>query len=243
MLELQDASARASPAQDADPSCALAFGCHLAASGLDCSLDLPADDPDRAPLVSEFTRACRQLVAQPPSNVASDDLSSVYQTLARERDEAHDSEGKTKVLSDWARFLEGVAAGAKTPEGRSAFDSHRLTAYLLLNAPERAIPMLEASERDFPDDYNPPARLAVADKAMKRYDDALAASDRALAKAYGPRKILILNNRADIYAARGDAAAARQTIEEALRIAEAFPTGQRSDAQIASLKKKLEQMP
>ena len=71
--------------------------------------------------------------------------------------------------------------------------------------------MLEASERDLPDDYNPPARLAAAYKAMKRYDDALAASDRALAKAYGPRKIGILQTRADIYTAQGDVPSARKT--------------------------------
>ena len=244
LAQRHDAKGCAKTAQEAYPKLAhTPSAANVAASGLDCSLDLPADDPDRAALVSEFTRACRELVEKPPSNVAADDLSSVYQTLAGEREAAHDAEGKTKILSDWAVFLEGAAGRAQTPEGRSAFDSHRLTAYLQLNAPERAVPMLEASERDFPDDYNPPARLAVAYKAMKRYDDALAASDRALARVYGPRKILILNNRADIYAARGDSAAARQTIEEALRIAEGFPTGQRSNAQIASLKKKLEQMP
>ena len=52
--------------------------------------------------------------------------------------------------------------------------------------------MLQASERDLPDDYNPPARLATAYKAMRRWDEALAASDRALAKAYGPRKLGML---------------------------------------------------
>ena len=52
--------------------------------------------------------------------------------------------------------------------------------------------MLEQSEKDFPNDYNPPARLALAYKAMKQYDEALAASDRALAKVYGPRKIAVL---------------------------------------------------
>ena len=103
--------------------------------------------------------------------------------------------------------------------------------------------MLQASERDLPDDYNPPARLAMAYKAMKKYDEALAASDRALAKAYGPRKLGILQTRADIYAARGDAAAARKTMEETLRYAEALPSGQRSDKTIAALKKKIETMP
>ena len=100
--------------------------------------------------------------------------------------------------------------------------------------------MLEASERDLPGDYNPPARLAAAYRAMKRYDDALAASDRALAKAYGPRKLGILQTRADVYKEKGDLASARKTIEEAVRLAESLPEGQRSERTIASLKKKLE---
>jgi tetratricopeptide (TPR) repeat protein len=239
-----DAKRCATLAREAYPKLAKTpSAANVAGTGLDCALNVAVDDPERAELVAFLTRACRELIANPGPNVSPDDLSSVYLTLAGERETARDEEGKTKVLSDWALFLEGVASRAKTPEGRSAFDSHRLSAYLELKAPERAIPMLEASERDFPDDYNPPARLAVAYKAMKRYEDALAASDRALERAYGPRKILILSNRADIYAAKGDPAAARQTVEEALRTAEAFPTGQRSEGQIASLKKKLAEIP
>jgi tetratricopeptide (TPR) repeat protein len=103
--------------------------------------------------------------------------------------------------------------------------------------------MLRASERDLPDDYNPPARLALAYKALKNYDEALAASDRALAKAYGPRKLGILQTRADIYKDKGDSAAARKTIEEAVKVAESLPDGQRSERAIASLKKKLETLP
>ena len=103
--------------------------------------------------------------------------------------------------------------------------------------------MLEASERDLPDDYNPPARLAVAYTASKRYDEALAASDRALARAYGPRKILILSNRADTYAAKGDAAAAKMTLQEALTFAQSLPPGQRSESQIASLTRKIAAAP
>ncbi|HEY6050490.1 MAG TPA: tetratricopeptide repeat protein, partial [Thermoanaerobaculia bacterium] len=111
---------------------------------------------------------------------------------------------------------------------------------LALGRPEKAIPMLEQSERDFPNDYNPPARLASAYKAMKRWDEALAASDRALAKAYGPRKLLILQNRADILAGKGDAAGARATLAEAVALAESFPEGQRSERTIAALRKKLD---
>ncbi len=216
---------------------------NVAATGLDCALALKPDDPSRAELVRAFVGHCREVLAERRPDIAADDISSVYETLASEREEAKDVEGMRKVLTERAAFLEGEAAHAKTPEARAVFDSHRLGTYIALGEPERAIPMLEASERDLPDDYNPPARLAAAYKAMKKYDDALAASDRALSKAYGPRKVGILQSRADIYAAKGDSANARKTMEETLRYAEDLPPGQRSDKTIASLKKKLEAMP
>jgi tetratricopeptide (TPR) repeat protein len=212
---------------------------NVAGSGLDCALSMKADDPARAELVAALAAYAREVVAARRSDVAADDISSVYLSLAGEREDAQDAEGRRKALSDLEAYLEAQAARAETPYARAVFDSHRLTAYLQLNEPERAIPMLEASERDFPDDYNPSARLAVVYKALKRWDDALAASDRALARAYGPRKIGIWVTRADIYAGRGDAAAAKNAVLQALSEAEGFPPGQRSESQIAALKKKL----
>jgi predicted negative regulator of RcsB-dependent stress response len=78
---------------------------------------------------------------------------------------------------------------------------------------------------------------------MKRWDDALAASDRALTKAYGPRKIGILQTRGDIFAKKGDSAAARRTLEEAIAYAESLPRPQQNEKTIAALKKKLEATP
>ena len=216
---------------------------NVAASGLDCSLNLKPEDPERPALVAALAADSREIVSARRADIAADDISSVYETLAAEREAAKDEEGRKKVLSARAAFLEAEAARAKNPDARAVFDSHRLSTYLALNEPARAIPMLEASERDLPDDYNPPARLAVAFNAMKKYDEALAASDRALAKAYGPRKIGILRTRAEIYAGKGDPAAARKTMEETVRYAESLPAGQRSEKTVAALKKKLESMP
>jgi tetratricopeptide (TPR) repeat protein len=216
---------------------------NVAASGLDCALALKPEEPARAELVSALAADCREVLSERRPDIAADDISSVYDVLASEREAAKDEEGRKKVLSERAGFLEAEAARAKTPDARAVYDSHRLSTYLDLGQPERAIPMLEASERDLPEDYNPPARLAVAYRAMKKYDEALAASDRALARAYGPRKIGILQTRADIYAAKGDPAAARKTMEETLLYAEELPPGQRSDKTIATLRKKLEAMP
>jgi tetratricopeptide (TPR) repeat protein len=123
------------------------------------------------------------------------------------------------------------------------FDSHRLSAYIAMGEAQRAIPMLEASERDFPVDYNPPARLALAYKELARWDEALAASDRALALAYGPRKLRILGTRADVFLGGGDKERARATLAEALAGAEALSPGQRSESTIAGLKKRLAELP
>jgi hypothetical protein len=54
--------------------------------------------------------------------------------------------------------------------------------------------------------------------------------------------LVVLQARADIYAEQGDQASARRTLEEALVVAAALPAGQRSERQIAALKKKLEGM-
>jgi tetratricopeptide (TPR) repeat protein len=215
---------------------------NVAATGLDCALSLKPEDPARFSLAAALAADSQEIVSARRPDIAADDISSVYEVLAAEREAARDEEGRKKVLSERAAFLEGEAARAKNPDARAVFDSHRLSTYMALGEPARAIPMLKASERDLPDDYNPPARLAAAYKAMKQYDEALAASDRALAKAYGPRKVGILQTRADIFAAKGDAEAARKTMEETVQYAESLPAGHRSDRTIAALKKKLEAM-
>src|SRR5437899_1885411 len=148
-------------------------------------------------------KGARETLDNPKIPLSGDDKSGLYETLISAREAVKDEAGAHKLREEWAAFLEGEAKKAKTPEQRAVFDSHRVTAYMALKQPERAIPMLEQSERDFPTDYNPPARLGLIYRTMARYDDALAAYDRALTKAYGPRKIGILRGKADTYAQKG----------------------------------------
>jgi hypothetical protein len=213
---------------------------NVAASGLDAALSLPADDPGRARLIATLEADSRELVGDRTAPIAADDRSSVYGSLIDARDDAHDSTGALATKREWSAFLDGEAAKGKTPDERAVYDSHRLAAYLALGEPERAVPMLQASEKAMPNDYNPPARLATAYKAMKRWDDALAASDRAMAKAYGPRKLGFYQTRADIFVGRGDTAAAKRTLGEAIAMADSLPPGQRSERTIATLRKKLD---
>jgi len=210
---------------------------NAAASGLDCAIGLEKTVPSRAALIAHFEKVCREVLQQP--NLATDDRSGLYQELISARDDAGDTTGKKALEADWVAMLELAAKNAPTPAARAAFDSHRLGAYLEIGEPQRAIPMLEQSEQDLPDEYNPPARLSVAYNAMKEYDKALAASDRALAKSYGPRRLVIFRTRSDIYKGKGDVAMAKKVLEQAIAEAKALPKAQRSDNVIAGLEKKL----
>ena len=214
-------------------------GLNVASVGLDCAVSAADSLPELAGWISRLESETESRVRDRSFQTAADDRSGAYITLLTARDAAKDSAGTRRVANEWATFLEGEAAAAKTPEQRAVFDPHRLSAYLELGQPERAIAMLQQSERDFPRDYNPPQRLATAYKAMKRWDDALAASDRAMALGYGPRKLLLLQTRADILSGRNDVSGAHAVLQEALAFAESLPEGQRSATSISSARRKL----
>jgi tetratricopeptide (TPR) repeat protein len=180
-------------------------------------------------------------VADKSIPLSGDDRSGLYDSLVSARETAKDEAGAAKLREEWIAYLEGEAKSAKTAEQRAVYDPHRLSLYIMLKTPEKAIPMLEQSEKDFPNDYNPPARLAIAYKEMMRFDDALAASDRAMARVYGPRKITVLRTRYDIYMAKGDKEMAKKTLEETVRYAKSLPKEQVSQRTIESLEKKLKE--
>ena len=186
--------------------------------GFTCAESLPKDQVDRAK-VSSLVTIGQKVVADTSQPILADDRSDLDQYLVNAlRDLGRPDEAKTLARS-WATFLEERAAQATAPASRAVFDAHRLLAYVALGEPQRAVPMLEQSERDFPNDYDPPARLATAFLEQNRYDDALAAVKRALAKAYGPRKLRLWSLEADVCVAKGDRQGARQALEDALAFA------------------------
>ncbi len=195
---------------------------NVALNGTTCALELPKDAPARAKLgvlLAELSRA----VVDPALPVLADDRSGAFEELVYAlKSEGEGAEAK-RVAGTWAAFLEGEAKKATNPAARAVFDPHRLSAYLELGEAERALPMLAESERDLPNDYNPPARIARADFELKRFPDALAAAARARQKAYGPRKLKIYLLTADIFAAQGDHAGEKAILREALAYAKTIP--------------------
>lgn len=217
-------------------------GANVVSGGLSCATDMKEDAPKRAQYLEALEKGTAETLADKSIPLSGDDRSGLYDSLVSARETAKDEKSAAKLRDEWIAFLEGEAAKAKTAEQRAVYDPHRLSLYIMLKTPEKAIPMLKQSEKDFPGDYNPPSRLALAYKAMGRFDDAIAASDRALAKAYGPRKITILRARYDIYTAKGDKEMAKKTLEETIRYAKSLPKEQVSKAMIDSLEKKLREI-
>ena len=211
-------------------------------AGLDCAASLPVGSPERATVQGLLTLAERA-VSGTSTAVLADDRSDLYDYLVSALRALDRGDEAKRVAADWARFLEDEAARAPTPAARAVFDAHRLGAYLALGEPERAVPMLQESAHAFPDDYNPPARLAAAYLAMNRYDDALAAVSRALAHAYGPRKLRFWSLEADILLAKGDRAGAKDALRRAIAFARTTPlTGSYPKLRDA-LEKRLSEMP
>lgn len=150
------------------------------------------------------------------ASLLADDRAALYEEIVETlRSIGQDAEAR-KLAAEWATYLEAEAARAKTKDARAALDPMRLGAYLALSEPARAIPMLEASERDFPEDYNPPARLGRVYLELKRLDEAGRAADRAIARVYGPRAMRVCSLVADIAKARGDRAGEKKALDEAL---------------------------
>ncbi len=172
----------------------------VAVTGASCAMELPKDKIQEylPPLVKELAA----IVADKSLAILPDDRSGAYEALV---DAGRVSGEKIAVRENaiqWAAFLEGEAAKAKTPSERAVYDSHRVLAYLAMGRPDKAIPMLEATAKDFPDDFNPHSRLARAYLELKKYDLAIAESDKALALAHGPRHVKIALGKADAQAAK-----------------------------------------
>jgi tetratricopeptide (TPR) repeat protein len=210
---------------------------NVAMAGLECATSLEGAEKKAA--VAEFEAAVRSAVGEPRIDMPADDRAALYSALVEVRKDAGDEAGAKAIAAEWLAFLDAEAARAPSPEARAVFDGFRLAASIESGDPAHAVPILEKSEKDLPRDYNPPARLALAYSEMGRYDDALAAADRALSLVYGPRKIRIFSTKAGILEKKGDKEGAKAVLTAALRYAEGLPKAQVSTRGIEALKARL----
>jgi tetratricopeptide (TPR) repeat protein len=211
----------------------------VAGQGLACALELEGQGAPH-PLVAALEPEARRALAA--KGVLADDRSWLYDVLSEAREAAGDDAGRRRLAGEWLSFLEREAARARTPAARSAYDGQRVSAALRLGEPARALPAIEASMRELPDDYAPPTLAGVLYLELDRDADALAAADRALALAKGPRRVRVLVLKAQAQQGLGDAAAARATLEQAVREGEALPEAARPQGHLRKARKLLSEL-
>jgi tetratricopeptide (TPR) repeat protein len=212
----------------------------IASTGLDCALSAPEDAPWRAEALAQLEAATREALHY--EGLLDDDRSGLHASLVDSRDRQHDEAGGKAEALAWLNWLDDQARTAPSVEARAALDGNRVSAAERAGSPAHVLATIQRSERELPQDYNPPARLAIVLRDMGEYDAALAASDRALKLVYGPRKLTILDARATILEKKGDTKAAQDALRQAIAYASTLPESQRPARMVARIEKRLGQL-
>ena len=201
--------------------------------GLSCQQEADPKEPWRLDAGEQLFALAQD--ALKVEGILADDRSGLYETLVGYLDDKGDKKGSIELSKAWLDYLEAEAAKAPAPAARAVFDPHRVNAAIASGQPQRMVAPLLKSEQELPDDYNPPARLALIYRELGKFDEALAATDRAMKKVYGPRKLRVMETRASVLAKKNDLAGQKQQLTEAVEYAKALPAGQRSEKTIARL--------
>jgi tetratricopeptide (TPR) repeat protein len=178
------------------------------------------------------------LCEQGSPELTPDDRADACDKLSEARTALGDSAGGQRALEARLRVLEDAVRG-KPSEAVSPYDWAFTDTLLALGRPEQALARSIQRERERPDDYNPPQHQARAYEQLGRFPEGLAAIDRALHRAYGPRKIGFMSLKADLLLGAGQKDAAKQLVQEQLAAYRALPAGQKQPAAEARVEKRL----
>ena len=209
-------------------------------NGVDAGSELSANG--QAPAGFDALLQLASRIAQDKQEpVLVDDRSSLYLSVVTALSK-RDATQATSLARTWSSLLDAEAARAPLPAARRVWDAHRLEAYTALGETARAVPMLEQSEHDVPNDYNPPARLARAYLTLQRPQLASVAINRALTRCDGPRKLRLYMLKSEILLALHDPSNARATLSQALEFARDKQLGPEYDKLVRTIERKLAEL-
>ena len=181
----------------------------------------------------------RALTTNPPADASVDDRADALDKLSSVLFALGDQRGAREAQERRLALMETAARAATSPEAAATHDYGRANAYVALGRPEEAIRMLEERERQLPESYDPPGRLARVLARLKRWPEALNAVNRALKNAYGPRRLGYLELKADIQRGMGDRAGELKTLEELVAGHQELSAGQAKKGGLDAARKRL----
>ncbi|WP_437751625.1 thioredoxin family protein [Sorangium sp. So ce1389] len=205
---------------------------------LSCAAALPDRNAQRAAREAAVARL-RSIVESPPADSSADDRADAWGLLAEGLEALGEADKARAANESKLAVLEQAAKEAREPEAAAAYDYGRAMAYLALSRGDEAVAMLKQREAQMPASYEPPARLAQVLHAMGREPEALAAVERAIGRAYGPRRLRYLKLRAEIQQKLGQRAEQVATLREEVAGYEALPKGLASQAALDDARRRL----
>ncbi|HVR21365.1 MAG TPA: thioredoxin family protein [Polyangiaceae bacterium] len=214
----------------------------FSASALACAVHAPSSSARARALRELVAKKLREVARDPTAPLSPDDRGDALR-IVWDADEAlghHD--GALAAARERLDVLDAAAKRAPNAAVASTFDGARLETLVFLGRAPDAVRFLTERERELPDDYNPPHRLASAYQALGEHENALHAIDRAIAKAWGARKARMLDKRADILVELGRIGEARKTLESELSHLASLPAAQKKPELEAAARKHLEKL-
>jgi len=181
----------------------------------------------------------RTLLDDPAAPLSVDDRSDAMANLRETLDVLGNKAEARQVAEKQLALLDGAATKAAGPMAAMTYNWPRCEVYTYLGRPLDLVPALEKSVRDLPKEYDPPARLGWIYLQAGKLDDAARWTDKALAMVYGPRKIRLLTQRAEIAAKAGDKPTERRFRERVVKTYETLPAAQVSAEALAKAKQAL----
>lgn len=208
---------------------------------LECAAQAPPSTGRGAAVRRAVTRRLEPLCKLGTEALSPDDRADACDKLAAARAAAGDADGAKQATQARLAVLERASFG-KVSEQALTYDWARTDALLQLGRAEEALVIATEREQQLPDNYNPPHYRAKSFKALGRWQEGLAAIERALSLAYGPRKIGLLSLKVDLLLGAGRDAEAKATLREQLEHYRALPTGQRQPAAEARVEQRLREL-
>ncbi len=212
----------------------------FASTALSCAEKSP--DPKRQLAVrrsaeARLTAFCDKAAPE----LTPDDHADSCSNLRRVRRALGDDEGARRAAERSLAIIEAACAGM--PDDIALiYDFERSDALSFLGRRDEAIAFLTRREANVPTSYNPPHHLARVYRDAQRWDEGLSAIDRALAKAYGPRRVNLMTIKVDLLLGAGRKDEARRTLEEQIRLYDALPPGQAQPAAARTARERLKAM-
>lgn len=181
----------------------------------DCS-DHVKDDKKRRAAREAVKARLSAIAASPHPEATPDDRADTLDVLSDILLSLGDEAGAKKALGERLALLEKASKAAPTPAAAQTYDAALASALLSAGRHADAIALLTEREKQLPSSYEPPGRLAGVLLALKKYPEALAAVERALRHAEGPRRLRFLEIKADALAGLGDHAGQVKALQEAV---------------------------